>query len=356
MDIVILLLERINMQTRRVFIKVLLGLGAIALPWSLLPARFGEAIKTSLGLPPVEFLQPPKTKLNNAYKAESLSRTAMDDIFALTSSEMQGRKAGSIGEVRAAEYLSSQLSTLGLKPMGDHETGFTHVFTIPPVIESRVNGRLTFKAEETNQLRTPSANLLGALMGEKTEEIILLSAHYDHLGIFEGQVYPGANDNASGVGCVLDVMRRILREGNTPKRTIVLAFWSAEEMGFVGSQAFVRSAPFPFHQIQAVLNADTVGNGMIGDFALWADGDNPAFEAIRQASAEAGASAQKTSQAGHNSDSISFASAGIPAVTILARDWLNKNHTPEDGIDLVKPEQIQLATEIVYRAVRILAF
>ena len=95
---------------------------------------------------------------------------------------------------------------------------------------------------------------------------------------------------------------------------------------------------------------------MIGDFALWADGDNPVFKAILQASTEAGASAQKTSQATHNSDSISFTSAGIPAVTLMARDWLYKNHTTEDSIALLKPEQIQLAVEIVYRAVRILAF
>ncbi len=344
------------MQTRRVFLKVLLGLGAVALPWSFLLTRFGEGVKTRLGHPPVELLLPPKAKLNNDHKAESLSRTAMDDIITLTSSELQGRKAGSIGEIRAAEYLSSQLSMLGLKPMGDHETGFTQAFTIPPVLESRVNGRLTFKAGETHLLRTPSVNLLGALIGENAEEMILLSAHYDHLGIFEGDVYPGANDNASGVGCVLDVMRRILREGATPKRTIVLAFWSAEEMGFVGSQAFVRSATFPLHQIQAVLNADTVGNGMVGDFALWSDGDNLAYRAIRQASAEAGASAQKTSHAAHNSDSISFAAAGIPAVTLLARDWLYKNHTSEDSIALLKSEQIQLATEIMYRAVRMLAF
>jgi len=344
------------MQTRRVFLKTLLGLGAIALPWSLVPTRFGEAIKTRLGLPPVDLLLPPKIKPNIAIPTESLSLTAMDDVLALTSSEMQGRKAGSLGEVRATKYLSSQLSMLGLKPMGDNQTGFAHVFTIPPVLETRVNGRLTFRAGEINQMRTPSVNLLGALMGEKTEEVILLSAHYDHLGIFEGQVYSGANDNASGVGCVLDVMRRILREGTTPKRTIVLAFWSAEEMGFVGSEAFVRSASFPLHQIQAVLNVDTVGNGMIGDFALWADGDDPAFKAIRQASAGAGASAQRTSHLAHNSDSISFTAAGIPAVTLMARDWLTKNHTPEDTIALLKPEQIQLAAEIVYRAVRILAF
>jgi len=344
------------MQTRRVFLKALLGLGAIALPWSLVPTRFGETLKTELGLPPVKLLRPARINNKKTLSEESLSRTAMDDIVALTGSEMQGRKAGSVGEIRASEYLSTQLRMLGLKPMGDHGTGYTQVFTIPPVLESRVNGRLTFKAGETYQLRTPSVNLLGALMGEKTEEIILLSAHYDHLGIFEGQVYPGANDNASGVGCVLEVMRRILGEGTTPKRTIVLAFWSAEEMGFVGSQAFVGAAAFPLNEVKAVLNADTVGNGIIGEFALWSYGDNPAFKAIRQASTEAGASVQLTPQATHNSDNISFSSAGIPAVTLMTRDWLYKNHTVEDNIALVKPEQIKLAAEILYRAVRILAF
>ena len=344
------------METRRGFLKALLGLAALALPWSLVPTRFGEAIKTGLGHPPVKLLRPARNNQKKTVKAESLSRTAMEDIVALTGAEMQGRKAGSVGEIRASEYLSTQLRLLGLVPMGDHGTGFTHVFTIPPVLESRVHGRLTFKAGETYQLRTPSVNLLGALMGEKTEEIILLSAHYDHLGMFEGQVYPGANDNASGVGCVLEVMRRILREGTTPKRTIVLAFWSAEEMGFVGSQAFIRAASFPLNQIKAVLNADTVGNGTIGEFALWSYGDNPAFKAMQQASAEAGASAPLTPQAGHNSDNVSFASAGIPAVTLMTRGWLFKNHTVEDNIASVKPEQIKLAAEILYRAVRILAF
>lgn len=131
-------------------------------------------------------------------------------------------------------------------------------------------------------------------MGEQTQEIILLSAHYDHLGVFEERVYPGANDNASGVGCILDVIRRIIREAEVPKRTIVIAFWSAEEMGFVGSQAFVQSPSFTLNQIHAVLNADSVGNGMVGNFALWGDGKNPAVNAIQLAAAKCGASAQLT--------------------------------------------------------------
>jgi len=326
------------------------------LPWSFLPSRLGEAIKTGLVHPPVNLLLPTATQLNNAINTESLSRTAMDDIMALTAPEMQGRKAGSVGETKAAEYLSSQLRMLGIKPIGDPKTGFAQVFTIPPVLETRVNGRLTFRGGKNISLRTPSVNLLGGLMGEKPQEVVLLSAHYDHLGIFEGNLYAGANDNASGVGCILDVMRRILREGNVPKRTIVLAFWSAEEMGYVGSEAFVHSSPFALQQIKAVLNADTVGNGTLGNFALWGDGENTAVKAIRQAAEECGSSAILTPTAGHNSDSVSFASAGIPAVTLMTYDWLNKNHTPEDTTALLNPEQIVLASEIMYRAVHRLAF
>ena len=346
------------MQTRRVFLKTLLGLGALIIPWSFLPVSFEEAMQNGLEHPSVKLLLPPASKLNKAASEESASPscTAMEDIIALTGTEMQGRKAGSVGESRAAEYLSSKLSMLGLKPLGDPKTGFTQAFTIPPVIETRVNGRLTFRPGENRDLRTPSANLLGGLVGEKAAEIILISAHYDHLGVFEGRVYPGANDNASGVGCILDVMRRILREGKTPKRTIVIAFWSAEEMGFVGSQAFVRASTFPLQQILAVLNADTVGNGTIGNFALWADGENMAVKAIRQAAADCKASALLTPTAGHNSDSVSFSSAGIPAVTLMTQDWLYKNHTPDDTVALVKPEQINLASEIMYRAVHLLAF
>jgi Predicted aminopeptidases len=344
------------MQTRRAFIKTLLGLGAIILPWSLLPSWVGEAIKNNLRHPPVDLVLPTKTKTSSNIEPESLSRSAMDDILTLTDSEMQGRRAGTVGEAKAAEYLSTQLGMLGLKPMGDLKTGFAQGFTIPPVTEGWRNGRLTFTPGVSGSLRTPSVNLLGGLMGENEQEVIVLSAHFDHLGIFEGQLYPGANDNASGVGCVLDVMRRILREGKTPKRTVVLAFWSAEEMGFVGSKAFVDAPTFPLRQIKAVLNADTVGNGMIGDFALWSDGTNMAVKAIRQAAEDAGASALLAPPAGHNSDSVSFLEVNIPAVTLMAREWLYKNHTPEDTTALLKPEQINLATDILYRAVHLLAF
>lgn len=344
-------------QSRRHFLKLIFGLSALSLPWTLWPDKVSGWIDRRVQRPPVSLTTPVPELPKRVIDDENLNRTAMEDIVALTAPEMQGRQAGSVGESKAADYLAKQMSTLGLKPMGDQGGSFTHVFTIPPVTEKVVNGRLTFTPGSSSNLRTPSTNLLGGLIGRTPNEVVLISAHYDHLGIHQGVVYPGANDNASGVSCVLGVIRRLLREGEIPQKTIVFAFWSAEEMGFVGSQAFVQAPTFPLSQIQAMINLDTVGNGMIGDFALWsADEDNLAYQTIKKAAAQAGASALHASFAGHNSDQVSFAQAGIPAVTLMARDWLNQNHTPEDTVGRIKVDQLNMASDIVYRAIRLLAF
>lgn len=346
------------MKSRRTFIKMLVSLIAVSLPWTIWPSKFKGVLRTWMERPPVELITPvPDLSKGGAVSEESLNRTAMEDIVALTAPEMQGRKAGSVGEAKAANYLAKQMSTLGLKPMGDQGQSFTQVFTIPPVTEKVVNQRLTFIPGLIGSLRTPSVNVLGGLPGKNEKQAILISAHYDHLGIYQGVVYPGANDNASGVSTVLEVIRRLLRDGKVPEKTLVFAFWSAEEMGFVGSNAFVQSPTFPLQNLQAVINIDTVGNGMIGNFALWSEGEtNLAFQTIQKAAAQAGASALHTPTGGHNSDQVSFAQAGIPAVTLMTREWLDQNHTPEDTASRIKVDQLRLASDIVYRAVQSLAY
>lgn len=344
------------MNSRRQFLKMLLGLSAFYLPWTFWPEKIEGAFQGLVKRPTVSLITPLPELTKGVLDEEVLYRTPMEDIIALTAPEMQGRQAGTIGENKASSYLAKQMSTLGLKPMGD-QGDFTQVFTIPPVTKNVVQGRLTFTAGKLGSLRTPSVNLLGALMGKVQDEVILISAHYDHLGIYQDEVYSGANDNASGVSCVLEVIRHLLRDGKLPQKTLVFAFWSAEEMGFVGSGAFVQAPTFPLQQIQAVLNIDTVGNGMIGNFALWSENeDNLAYQTIKKATAQAGASAIHTPFGGHNSDQKSFAEAGIPAVTLMAKDWLVQNHTPSDTTGRIKPDQIQLASDIIYRAVQLLAF
>lgn len=350
------------MSTRRVFLKCLAGIGAGLLPWS----GWLEVLKninSQVVLAPLQRNTSIKKVIANTTPQRDalyLNRSAMEDILALTQPDLQGRRAGSIGEEKAATYLMDQMRSLKLEPLGDltadNQRNYSHAFTIYPVVERFLNGRLTFRPGDPNDLRTPSANIIGGLMGTDSNESVILSAHYDHLGIFQGNLYQGANDNASGVGCILDVMRRLIREGIKPKRNVVLAFWSAEEMGFVGSYAFLQKPTLPKNSILALFNVDTVGNGPLREFALWSDSDNKAVQAVMTAVVDNNASAELTPSNGYNSDQVYFNLDHVPAVTLMARDWLNKNHTPEDVPSFIDPQKIALASDILYKAVQMLVF
>ena len=349
------------MPTRRGFIKCLAGIGAGVLPWYGWPELLKNAIPQAVQAS-IQTSNSIKTTVNSVPQNDQtyLNRTAIDDILALTHSELQGRRAGTVGEEKAAAYLIDQMRGLGLEPLGDlmdnNNHNYLNAFTVYPVVEEFYYGRLTFRPGNPDDLRTPSANVIGGFMGTNPNESVILSAHYDHLGIFHGNLYPGANDNASGVGCILDVMRRLIKEGVKPNRNVVLAFWSAEEMGFVGSYSFVQKPTFSRTGIEAVFNVDTVGNGPLEEFALWANSDNKAVQAVQSAAAENKASVALTPNNGYNSDQVYFNMDHVPAVTLMAWDWLNKNHTPEDVLDFVNPQKITLASDILYRAVQKLVF
>jgi len=349
------------MSTRRAFLKCLGGLGACLLPWTGWPDLFVNSSQPAqASFKSLQPVKPSTIKTQSKIIAAYLEQTAMDDISVLTQPNLAGRRAGTLGEEQAAAYLLDQMQGLGLEPLGDlmenQQRNYLHAFTIYPVVEEFANGRLTFVRGDPNSLRTPSANIIGGLMGTNNKESVIISAHYDHLGIFQDNLYPGANDNASGVGCILDVIRRLIREGSQPKRNVILAFWSAEEMGFVGSFSFVQNPTIPLSGIQAVLNADTVGNGPLGEFALWSNSNNHAVQAVQSTASKNKASAMLTPTNGHNSDQLYFNMGHVPAVTLMARNWLDKNHTPEDIPDFVEPQKIAQASDILYGAVRKLAF
>lgn len=342
------------MQTRRAFIKTLAGMIAFALPLIKKPTELIAGIESRLPEPAAKLTLPHTADQDTLPIWEAaLERSALDDIITLSDPKIEGRRAGTAGDGRASGYLLQQLTSLGLKPLGE-DNSYTQVFTVPPTVLKKVGNRMVFRPGAENGLRSPSTNLIAALEGEE-EDKILISAHMDHLGVDAGLLYPGANDNASGVGCVLDVVRQLVREKVKPKKTIVVAFWGAEEMGFVGSDYFVNHPTFSLSTLKAVLNADTVGNGDIGSFALWAINDNAAVNAFRTAAGTVKATVPIIPTDGHNSDHISFANVGIPAATLMTKEWLTDNHTPEDILNIIKPDQLKLATTIIDQAVRSLA-
>jgi hypothetical protein len=165
-----------------------------------------------------------------------------DDVFHLASPELEGRK-GEGGRI-AGEFLIDRLRDLGLEPaFGDR---FEQEFT-----SADLRGR------------NIAAKLPGSVPDE-AEGWLILSAHYDHLGIRGGRVYPGADDNASGVAMVLEVARCLVEGGERPDRGILFVFFDLEEDGLLGSQHFVREPPVPLDEIGLFLTADMLGRSLAG--------------------------------------------------------------------------------------------
>ncbi|UAM98455.1 M20/M25/M40 family metallo-hydrolase [Polaribacter litorisediminis] len=146
-------------------------------------------------------------------------------LYTLAADDMEGRKSGTEGIEKAAKYIESEFKRIGLIPFEGLKT-YRQTFNFTP------RGA---KDEIT------SANIIGVLEGKsKKEEYVIISAHYDHLGMKksgEGDViFNGANDDASGVTGVLALAAYFKKVGH--ERTIVFAAFTAEEMGLIGSTHF----------------------------------------------------------------------------------------------------------------------
>ena len=106
-----------------------------------------------------------------------------------------------------------------------------------------------------------SHNVLGVIRGSASDadrQAILLSAHYDHVGVKDGVLYPGANDDASGTAAVLE-FARLLADGKAPKRTVHFALFGCEEQGGHGAKLFLARPPLPLTDIAANLEFEMIG-------------------------------------------------------------------------------------------------
>jgi Zn-dependent M28 family amino/carboxypeptidase len=139
----------------------------------------------------------------------------------------------------------------------------------------QVNGRYEHAFSMPRRNRPDSVhgvNVLGMVRGnEFPDRVIVVSAHFDHVAPRNGQIYNGADDNASGTATLLQLAAHFRR--NAPRHTLVFAFFDAEEMGLLGARAFVTNPPMPLAQIAANVNMDMVARGDNG--ILWAVGTTP---------------------------------------------------------------------------------
>jgi hypothetical protein len=124
-------------------------------------------------------------------------------------------------------------------------------------IASVTNRSVTIKSSVKTS-RVAVRNVIGIIEGKNPDQVIVLGAHYDHMGMGNGYIWNGADDNASGTVGVMTLARAIMATGEKPEKTIIIALWTAEEEGLLGSRYFVQNPTVPLKNIKLNVNFDMI--------------------------------------------------------------------------------------------------
>lgn len=205
----------------------------------------------------------------------ALNDSVHADMGFLAADEMHGRGSLTRDEHLAAQYCASVFESLGLKGAGD---GGSFLQKIPVTLSDRALKRIA-RYEDTP--RTSTWNAVAMLPGSDPKlksQVVLLTAHLDHLGVAAkpvngDSIYNGADDDASGTTAVLN-LARVLAHGRAPKRTIVFALFGSEEMGGYGARGFLDHPPVPLTSIVANLEFEMIGrpDPAVPEGTLWLTG------------------------------------------------------------------------------------
>lgn len=177
-------------------------------------------------------------------EAKTVNSQLLKDVEILSSDEYEGRKSGTKGSEMSRAYLTKRLKEIGVAPLsslGAYEQNF------------EIKGRNSI---------TKGVNLVSYIKG-KTDDVIVISAHYDHIGVIKNEVYNGADDNASGVGALLSFAKYF--KEHQPNYTMVFALFDAEEAGLQGAKAFVATPPVALDKIKLNINMDMISHNDKGE-------------------------------------------------------------------------------------------
>jgi hypothetical protein len=162
----------------------------------------------------------------------------------LSSDDMKGRANGSVENVKIADWIAKKFANCGLYPL-PHQNWMLQDYLYP----ESWTGFLS--------------NVVGYIPGKSEDTYIVLSAHYDHIGVSgyknKDNVYNGADDDASGIALLLGIAKKIQERGIIPECSIVMIAFSGEEPGRLGSEYFCQSKIIPMEKVKFNLNFELVG-------------------------------------------------------------------------------------------------
>lgn len=271
----------------------------------------------------------------------------LEDVRILASDEMAGRDTGSAGGELARTYIVGRLEALG--------------------VAAPAMGRLQ-PWEATGRTRAGpktynGVNVIGVIPGTRvSDKYIVVTAHYDHVGANDGQIFNGADDNASGVATMLALAAELKRQA--PEHSVIIVALDGEERGLLGAKHFVEAPPVPLSSITMNLNFDMTARAET-DGKLWVTGtyQNPSFRPILEAIPADGSVAlafgkDTPEDKGEDnwveaSDHGAFFRAQVPFL-YLGVNYHPDYHRPSDDFERITPAVFTSATALSIASFRAL--
>jgi hypothetical protein len=276
-----------------------------------------------------------------------------EDVAILANDSLNGRKTGSDGERKAANYIAKRFEDLGLQPKGSE--GFFQKFTYKA--SKNPHQEAEFTAENNDSTET-GQNVI-AYLDNKAENTVVIGAHYDHLGMGgEGSLYRegeaihnGADDNASGVAMMLHLADSLQKKGSPKKNNYLFIAFSGEEEGLLGSNYFVKNPTINTKKVTYMLNMDMVGRlNSENTLAVYGVGTSPIFKQAVNANARELKIAENESGVGP-SDHTSFYLADIPVLHFFTGQH-EDYHKPSDDAEKVNFEGMKIVSNYIFSIIK----
>jgi hypothetical protein len=199
-------------------------------------------------------------------------------------------------------------------------------------------------------------NVIGIIEGKDPDQVIVLGAHYDHIGTANGYTWNGADDNGSGTVGVMTIAKAIMETGIKPEKTILIALWTAEESGLLGSRHYVDNLPFPESNLKLNVNFDMISR-YVSDkepnkvTMVYTD-SHPAFRMITETNIkkygiDLDVDFQPSKDPPGGSDHRSFVNAGIPVMRFKP-GHREQYHTPFDEVSTVNWDIMEKIVKISF--------
>jgi len=188
----------------------------------------------------------------------------MTDMTTLAADDMQGRGAGTPGGAAAARYIIGRLEAIGYAPQP-----------------------APFSYQTRDNRSASGVNIIALIEGRDSDpngRVIVFTAHYDHLGVRDGEIHNGADDNASGVAALLAVAEALRKR--PPQHDVIFVAFDAEEQGLRGARAFVADPPAAKERLALNINLDMVGRGDKGEIYIAGLAHYPQFAPVLKPLAE----------------------------------------------------------------------